>query len=300
MRKILVTGGSVFVSKFIASYFVNNNDDVYVLNRGNHEQVEGVTFIQADRHHLNGILKEYAFDVVIDVCAYNKVDVKDLINKLGQFKDYILMSSSAVYPEILRQPFHENQDVGYNTIWQQYGKDKIEAEQYLQETNPQAYIIRPPYLYGPMQNVYRETFVFECAIKNRPFYIPKDGKMQLQFFHVEDLCKLIDEIIKTHPQDKIYNVGNEECVDINEFVDMCYQIVGNPLKKVYVSKEIPQRSYFSFHDYEYRLDITKQKTLLPQTKDLFEGLKESYKWYIQHQEDTNKKDYIEYIDRNLA
>ena len=34
MRKILVTGGTNFVSRFTAEYFVKNGDEVYVLNRG--------------------------------------------------------------------------------------------------------------------------------------------------------------------------------------------------------------------------------------------------------------------------
>lgn len=36
--------------------------------------------------------------------------------------------------------------------------DKAEAEQALQQRDPQAYILRPPYLYGPGNNVYREAF----------------------------------------------------------------------------------------------------------------------------------------------
>ena len=41
-KKILVTGGTVFVSKFVATYFKNHDYDVYVLNRGNRKQIEGV------------------------------------------------------------------------------------------------------------------------------------------------------------------------------------------------------------------------------------------------------------------
>ena len=33
MKKILVTGGTTFVSKYTAEYFVNRNYEVYVLNR---------------------------------------------------------------------------------------------------------------------------------------------------------------------------------------------------------------------------------------------------------------------------
>ena len=36
-----------------------------------------------------------------------------------------------------------------------------------------------------MNNVYREAFVFDCALADRKFYLPKDGSMKLQFFHVK-------------------------------------------------------------------------------------------------------------------
>lgn len=32
MKKVLVTGGTVFVSKYVASYYVEKGYDVYVLN----------------------------------------------------------------------------------------------------------------------------------------------------------------------------------------------------------------------------------------------------------------------------
>ena len=47
---ILITGGTVFVSRFTAEYFSNNGHRVYCLNRGTRPQPEGVTPIQADRH----------------------------------------------------------------------------------------------------------------------------------------------------------------------------------------------------------------------------------------------------------
>lgn len=45
MKKILVTGGTTFVSKYVANYFLNNNYDVYVLNRNTKSQVEGVILL---------------------------------------------------------------------------------------------------------------------------------------------------------------------------------------------------------------------------------------------------------------
>ena len=59
--------------------------------------------------------------------------------------------------------FLKNQKKPQNIFWGTYGTDKIAAEKALLERMKDAYILRPPYLYGPMNNVYREAFVFDCA-----------------------------------------------------------------------------------------------------------------------------------------
>lgn len=299
MRKILITGGTVFVSKYAASYFVKKGDDVYVLNRNNHPQVEGVTLIEGDRHCLGDKLKEYEFDVILDITAYTPKDVQDLVEAVGNIKQYIFISSSAVYPETSPQPFQEEQKADFNSIWEDYGTDKYEAEEYLKEHVEQYYIVRPPYLYGPMQNLYREGFVFDCARENRPFYIPQEGKMPLQFFHVEDLCRFLEILIEQKPQERVFNVGNQEVVEIKEWVKLCYQAAGKEAELVSVNKVYPQRSYFCFHDYEYVLDVSKQNKLLEGTKSLAEGLKESYDWYVENEEVIQKKPYLDYIGKNL-
>ncbi len=296
--KILVTGGTRFVSRFVAEYFAERNE-VWVLNRNTRRQSADIHLIEADRNNLGDVLKPHCFDAVIDVCAYNSRDVSNLIEALGGFGDYILISSSAVYPETNPQPFSEEQQTGENSVWGSYGTDKIAAEQALLSSVPHAYIIRPPYLYGPMQNLYREPFVFDCALAGRTFCIPREGSMKLQFFHVRDLCRVIEQILLLHPQHRIFNVGNEQSVDVNTFVRLCYQAVGKPCSSVHVDYSGNQRDFFSFYDYEYMLDVSRQKELLPHTISLAEGLKESFDWYISHPEDVIRKPYIEFIDSHF-
>lgn len=300
MKKVLVTGGTVFVSRYVAEYYVHKNYDVYVLNRNTKVQSEGVTLIEADRKNLGNVLKDYHFDVVFDITAYNANDVDSLLDGLGSFDDYILISSSSVYPEYCAQPFTENTPIGENKIWGKYGMGKVEAERALQARVPGAYILRPPYLYGPMNNVYREAFVFDCAIKERKFYIPKDGELKLQFFHVKDLCRFMDILIERHPEQKVYNVGNEDAVTIREWAEACYEVVGKRLEFVNVYQDLEQRNYFSFYDYDYYLDISKQKELMPTTEDLVNGLREALEWYLSHTDMVNRKPLIDFIDSNLA
>ncbi len=299
MKKILVTGGTVFVSQYIAEYFAEKGEQVYVLNRGHRTQPKHTILLQGDRHALGDLLKHYTFDVVIDVTAYTGEDVEHLLDGLGAYKDYLFISSSAVYPETNNQPFTENSRVGENTYWGQYGLNKLDAEKVLLERVPSAYILRPPYLYGPMNNVYREGFVFDCAMQDRKFFLPRHGEMKLHFFYIRDLCKMIERILEIKPLQHIFNVGNETAVTIKDWVEMGYATVGKKPVFEQVTEAIDQRQYFSFYDYEYRLDISAQKVLLPELTPLHKGLEASYAWYKAHSEEVNKKDFIAFIERNL-
>lgn len=299
VKKILVTGGTVFVSRYIAEYYVAKGFEVYVLNRNTKPQPAGVTLIEADRHALGEKLRNFHFDVVVDN-GYTAEDISLLLDALGSYDDYVFISSSAVYPEHSPQPFTEETPVGLNKYWGKYGTDKIAAEQALIKRNPDAYILRPPYIYGPMNNIYREAFVFDCALESRKFYLPQDGEMKLQFLHIRDLCRFIDAVLEHRPQQHIFNVGSEAAVSVREWVELCYRAVGKPLEFVNVYADIEQRLYFSFYNYEYCLDVSKQRELLPDTIPLYEGLKEAFDWYQGNSDKVNKKPMLDFIDNNLV
>ncbi len=285
----------MFASRFTAKYFAQRGHEVYALNRGSRAQSEGVTLVKADRHALSGVLKG-RFDAVIDVCAYNAVDIDDLLDGLGEFGSYIMVSSSAVYPEALPQPFRENQQVGANAVWGKYGTDKTAAERVLSERVPKAYILRPPYLYGRMNNLYREAFVFECAERGLPFCLPPNGK--LQFFDIEDLCRFMEILLEKRPERRVFNVGNPESVTVTDWVRLCYGVLGKVPELVQVGGDVPRRSYFPFYDYDYRLDVTEMLRLMPEVKPLELGLRQSYEWFAANKEQVARKPLLEFIEEN--
>lgn len=296
--KLLVTGGTVFASRFTAEYFAKEYE-VYVLNRNTRPQSEGVTLINADRHALGDALKEYEFDAVIDVTAYNETDVSDLLNALGSFKNYVLISSSAVYPETLPQPFKEDMPVGPNSVWGAYGTNKIAAEKLLAERVPNAYIIRPPYLYGRMNNLFREAFVFECAERDMPFFVPNGGEMPLQFFDIEDMCRFIAILLEKQPGQSVFNVGNPDTVTVCEWARLCYNVLGKEPDIRNVLFRINQREYFPFYDYGYKLDVSAMCKLMPDVKPLETGLEQSYEWFSGNRDKIRRNDMLTYIENNL-
>lgn len=43
--KILITGGTTFISKYVAEYFVSKGGEVYVLNRGSRSQLKALNIL---------------------------------------------------------------------------------------------------------------------------------------------------------------------------------------------------------------------------------------------------------------
>ena len=72
IMKILITGGTTFVSKYSAEYFVAKGNDVAVINRGTRAQIAGVTHINCDRTALGDRLNGKHFDLILDVTAYTE------------------------------------------------------------------------------------------------------------------------------------------------------------------------------------------------------------------------------------
>jgi len=303
MRTLLITGGTVFVSRYAAEYFARKGDRVYLLNRGTRPQPQhpNITPILADRHAPGDLLKGYTFDAVLDLTAYTRADVQDLLAGLGPFGDYILLSSSAVYPETTPQPFAENAPCGPNLHWGAYGTNKLQAEQFVTKAVPHAYILRPPYLYGPLENLYRSPYIFDCIRQGLPVYLPGGGRLKLQFFHVNDLCRMMDALLRQHPAQRIWNVGDPQPVTALQWVQLCAKAAGMPVQTVSVDPAAhPVHAYFPFRDYEYQLDVTAQAALLPTLTPLTEGLAEEYAWYSQNPEaELRRKPYREYISREI-
>lgn len=296
--KILVTGGTVFVSKFVAEYFSAKANNVYVLNRNTKPQLPNVNLIECDRKEIGNRLKGLHFDAVIDVTAYTAEDIDNLLDNIENFDNYIMISSSAVYKETNKIPFKENAECDNNKFWGDYGINKLAAEKALINRVPNAYILRPPYLYGKYNNIYREAFVFDCAEKGLPFYLPKDGSMPLQFFNVIDLCRFIEIIIKLQPNQKIFNVGNKP-ITIKNWVEYCYSTVGKIPTFINIADNTNWRNYFPFHDYGYILDVSVQNEIMPNLLPFDVGIKQAYEWYKYNKDQVNIKNYFDYIEKNF-
>ena len=107
-------------------------------------------------------------------------------------------------------------------------------------------------------------------------------------------------LLETHPENRVFNVGNPESITAKDWATLCYEAAGKEIELLRVADIFTQRDYFPFHNYDYRLDVSKMCALMPELTPLDEGLKEEFEWYRENPDSVYfKKPYAEFIDNNL-
>ena len=246
----------MFVSKYVAEYFIKQGNEVYVLNRNTKQQPKGAKLLECDRRAPITKLKGLNFDAVIDVTAYTAQDINILLDGLESFNNYVMISSSAVYPQTLSLPFKVGDKCGPNKFWGAYGTNKLAAEEALLKRVPNAYILRPPYICEfieillkkqPQQNIYnvgnskvvsvREwvELCYAATGKAPVFKYVNDGTEQRNYFPFYNYAYYLDVVA----QDKL-----KPCfiplADGLKRAYAWYRIYGDEIKRkdylIYISK----------------------------------------------------------------
>ncbi len=317
MKKILVLGGSYFIGRTLVEKLKKlcegKNIQIEMLNRGSKQDItpEGIGKILADRNDADQMKKALEgknYDFVFDISGTTKKQVENVINNIGpqNIGVYNFLSSSAVYEDGNILPFNEESTIGYNSTWGVYGKDKVECERYLKEISKQTgmpfIMVRPPYVYGEWNYIYRESYCFERAEKNRPIILPRDGRQKIQFIHVSDLCDTILKLaITPESYNDVYNVGNET-VTFEEWALDCIQVCGHEtnIKKCqdYQKYGLKARDFFPFYDYDNYLETSKVSQYIKPKISLKEGLQCAYKWYKENRDYIDRRNY-EYVEDKI-
>lgn len=292
--KILIMGGTQFVGKSLAIFLISKGHQVSIFTRnklpidyrGIKSHFIGDRKIQSDLNQIKNIL----FDIVFDISAYELQDVTNLISYLytPNLKKYIFMSSGTVY-EPSEEEMAESFPCGHNINWGNYGLNKLKIEQYLYEQYSKNQlpisIVRPTYIYGIRNNLYRETYFFDSIRKNKIIPIPS-GKVKTQYIYIDDLLNFFQSLMESDfVVGETFNITNPQKKSWRELVEAAANVMSQSVEMIEVncSEELKSRDFFPFRNCTYLLSIEKLKDFglyIPKIS-IDDGLKLTYQWYLK-------------------
>lgn len=239
-KSVLVLGGTRFVGLHAVIELVRRGYEVTVLNRGTHPEVlpPGVKHLKCDRKDealLRGTLESAVakggFDAVVDPSAYVPSDVEPVIDVLGaRVGSYVFISSGSVYRSRDVFPWYEDLPQVTGLSAGAYGYNKKLCEDALMEACGRhgfpARIIRPGYIYGPHNTVYREAYFFDRIRAGRPVLVPGTGVVLSQFGYVDDLANLIILAMKApRASGQAFNFAGRYMRPLDDYVRACARAV---------------------------------------------------------------------------
>lgn len=300
--KVLVTGGTGFIGKYLVSVLVKKGHQVKVIARNPKKarlvEKMGVKVVIGDLGDREFLGKELAgIEIVYHLAAipgqiwgipwkeYKKVNVEYTKNLLraslkNKVKKFIFCSSiEAVNPSAF------------------YGKSKLKAEETVRNSGLKYIIIRPGIVYGPGD---KQAFLRICRLIKKGFFPLVDGgKARLAIIFIDDLISLFLQSLSSEVKNEmLWGIGEEI-----RYKNLA-KIIGKELGKPYWQPSLPARlvkimalplevislmtgipplitrTQVDFVTFDWHFSITKEEKKFCQPKVKFEeGVKKTVGWY---------------------
>jgi len=298
--RVLVVGGTEFISLHLVRALLRDRHDVVVLNRGRQpgRVPAGVKTIVADRKDhaaLGRALAGERFDGLVDITYAPTTgdDVRALLVALdGRAGHAIFVSTGRVHDHALPIPYHE--DTPRSLFWGEYAKNKIEGEDAYLSSGLPASVVRPTHVFGPLNTRNNETFFFDRLVRGRPVLVPGAGGWLRQFGHVEDLADAMAAMLGDRRAfGRAYNVTGEESITQVGFVELIAEVVKRPVSFVHVPKApFGQNLVYDCHAVYTTTRLRHELGIRPR-HTLASGLAQTFEWYLREGLDRRDVDFKE-------
>jgi nucleoside-diphosphate-sugar epimerase len=306
--RVLIAGGTEFISLHLLQSLRRDGHEVVVLNRGRNpgRLPAGVRTIVADRLDHAALGKALAgerVDALVDVsyAPTTGSDVDALLDALaGRVGHALFVSTGRVYDHARPIPFDE--DTPRTLYWGEYAKNKIAGEDALlrrhREADLPVTIVRPTHVYGPLNTRNNETFVFDRLVRGRPILLPDAGGWLRQFGHVEDLADAMAAMLGVPAAfGRSYNVSGEEAITQAGFAELIADVIKRPLTLVPAptpagGKPAPfgQNLVYDCHAVYTTTRVRAELGIRPRYP-LAAGLAQTFEWYLREGLDRRPIDF---------
>jgi UDP-glucuronate 4-epimerase len=262
---------------------------------------------------LEDLFIEHSFEVVVNLAAqagvrysltnphaYVQANIVGFVNLLeccrhNNVKHLVFASSSSVYGANTTMPFsiHHNVDHPISLYAASKKANELMAHTYCHLYNLPCTGLRFFTVYGPWGRPDMALFLFTRAIfEGQPIKVFNHGKMQRDFTYIDDIIEGVYRAMGKLPQPnptwsgdapdpgtsyapyKIYNIGNNNPVELSEFIEVIEKEIGQEAKKEFLDLQ-PGDVVATYADVD---DLMADVGFKPATP-LKTGIKNFIHWY---------------------
>jgi UDP-glucuronate 4-epimerase len=267
----------------------------------------------SDRAAMEQLFNEKHFDVVVNLAAqagvryslqnphaYIDANIVGFTNILEgcrhhAVKHLVFASSSSVYGANTLMPFsvHHNVDHPVSLYAATKKANELMAHTYSHLYGLACTGLRFFTVYGPWGRPDMALFLFTDAILNdRPIQVFNHGRMQRDFTYIDDIVEGVVRVMGKRPAPnpawsgerpdpgtsyapyKIYNIGNNQPVELNRFIETIEAVLGRTARKEYLDMQ-PGDVPATYADVD---DLTADVGFRPATP-LRSGIERFIAWY---------------------
>jgi len=316
MSTLLVTGGCGFIGSNFIRWLLEDDPDTRIVNldkltyAGNLENLASVAVSQqyefrqgdiVDRPLLDGLLKEFAVDWVVNFAAESHVDrsildstpfvetnirgTQVLIDaaRAAEVKRFVQVSTDEVYGSLgPTGAFTEQTPLAPNSP---YAASKAAADLLVRAAvhthGFPGLITRCSNNYGPFQFPEKLIPLFiSNALQHQPLPVYGDGLNVRDWIHVDDHCRGIAAVLRRGESGEVYNFGGRSEMSNIGLTRRLLELVDRPESLI---RFVPDRPG---HDQRYAIDCSRAENELAwQPMVSFDdGLAATVDWYLQNEE----------------
>ncbi|MEA1901001.1 MAG: NAD-dependent epimerase [Thermodesulfobacteriota bacterium] len=267
----------------------------------------------SDKKSLEAIFNNTKYDVVVNLAAqagvrysienphaYVDSNIVGFVNLLeacrhNDVKHLVFASSSSVYGANTKMPFsvHNNVDHPVSLYAATKKANELMAHAYSHLYGMACTGLRFFTVYGPWGRPDMALFLFTKAIlEEKPIKIFNHGRMQRDFTYIDDITEGVVRIMARLPEPdptwngdnpdpgtsyaryKIYNIGNNNPVELMEFIGVIEKVLGKKAKKEFLDLQ-PGDVPATYADID---DLIKDVGFKPETT-IETGIKQFILWY---------------------
>jgi nucleoside-diphosphate-sugar epimerase len=288
--KILLIGGSGFVSGTTAELAVREGHEVWVVTRGERPLPSGLSHIQADRRDRKAFANAVEaagvqWDLVVDCIGYEPEDaVQDVEVFPGRAGHFVFISTDFVF-DPRRRWFPQPEDGAYLT--EGYGGKKRRCELEFLERAPGNMpwtILRPCHIYGPGSQLGclpmhgRDPELIDRLKRGEPLKLVGAGSLLQQPILARDLAQTILSCpAAPSAQHRIFQLAGPDVVESRTYYEIIAWVLGVELNVEEIPllkyrEEHPEHASFLCHRF-YDLSLLHEAGLHTPATPLKEGLR---------------------------